>query len=216
MGAFDYEKSKEDKSGGVSRNQRTKENTIYLSEYSKATTSQRSFIANIINRPVYTYTKLREDIFYIHCRLFTENDSFNYIITVNEKSFWKRFTILHNGVKVIKEDGVTVRDLLRFCMTRPNEYRIQLNIYQFETVDLSGCSSELDKLKFFKNGTLVKFSTYRCKNKRLWLNYFRNGLGLVSPASADLGEPGEPNYENNGGKFDITSERYKKYAFFID
>lgn len=216
MGAFDYEKSKEEKVADTTRNERTSKNTVYLSEYGKYTTASRGFIANILNRPVYTYTKLREDIYYIHCRLFTENDSLNYIFVVNEKSFWKRFTVLHNGIKIIKDNGISVRDMLRNCMIRPNEYQIQLNIYKFESVELTGCTSDNDKLKFFKNATLVKFTTYRCKNKRLWLNYLANGSGLVGPALAELGEPGDSKYENNGGKFDITSDKYKKYAFFID
>ena len=128
MGAFDYEKSKEEKVADTTRNERTSKNTVYLLEYGKYTTASRGFIANVLNRPVYTYTKLREDIFYIHCRLFTENDSLNYIFIVNEKSFWKRFTVLHNGIKIIKNDGISVRDMLRNCMIRPNEYQIQLNI----------------------------------------------------------------------------------------
>ena len=96
MGAFDYEKSKEEKVADTTRNERTSKNTVYLSEYGKYTTASRGFIANVLNRPVYTYTKLREDIFYIHCRLFTENNSLNYIFIVNEKSFWKRFTVFNS------------------------------------------------------------------------------------------------------------------------
>ena len=111
MGAFDYEKSKEEKVADTTRNERTSKNTVYLLEYGKYTTASRGFIANVLNRPVYTYTKLREDIFYIHCRLFTENDSLNYIFIVNEKSFWKRFTVLHNGIKIIKNDENLVLEL---------------------------------------------------------------------------------------------------------
>lgn len=216
MGAFDYEKSKKEIVGGLTRNQRTTENTVFLNEYGRYTTVQKGYISNVINRPVYSYTKLREEIFYIHCRLFTENDSLNYIIAVNERSFWKRFTVLYNGVKIIKENGISVKDIIRECALRPNEYRIQLNIYQFESIEISNCNNEIEKLKFFNNGTLVKFSTYRCKNKRLWLNYLKNGSGLMHPAIAGLGEPGDKDYESNGGKFDITSDKYKKYAFFID
>ena len=49
MGAFDYEKTKKEKVANTTRNKRTSDNTVYLSEYGKYTTSSRGFIANILS-----------------------------------------------------------------------------------------------------------------------------------------------------------------------
>lgn len=220
MGAYDYEKSKIENMGGKTVADYIFNSIDFVKEYSFAVTSTTTYTGNIINRPVFYYTKLREDILFINTRLISNLGIKDYIFAVNEKSFFKRFSIYDkNNKKICHYACQSVKELITKIFKNPNDYKIYLNLFKFEREGIVNCTGDYNNTNdnslngYLKDGVLVKFIGYKSFNKRLWLHYFNNP-SIPYPQRLDFGEPGGT--ETYTGAFDITSTNNKKYSMFID
>lgn len=234
MGAFDLERFKEEYIGNKTRLQYLHDNINYTLKFSLKCSGSPSYTYYVLNRPVFYYTKLREDIFFIDTQIITKEGTAFYTFTANEHSFLKRFSVIEasSGKKITDFSNISLKNLLITCMKKPNTYNIYLNIYDFEQIGLITCNSDYNDTiymynKYLKTGSLIKIKSFVNYNKRLWLYLFNNSK-IEYPNKANLGDPNyfsdeerilsskEEYLSENGGHFDVSElESRRKYKFFI-
>ena len=233
MGAFDYENAQINKVGGKSQLDFLNEHLNYNVKYSFCVTHAETYTAYVLNRPVFYYTKLREEIFFIDVKLINTIGIKNYIFAVNERSFFRRFNVIDkDGIRLSYEDYPSLRNLLINIIRNPNDYKINLNIFGFEQELLEQCSAdytEEEYLNFLNDGTSVRINSFINRNKRLWLFLFNN-VKIEYPRKSDLGDPNytvsdeaykissRERYDSEvGGHFDVEeAESRRKYQIFIN
>lgn len=171
---------------------------------------------DVINKPIFKYTKLREDIHIITTKIIDENNNvLDFKFAVNDKSIWKRFNFYNNnGIKVVTE-SMSVGELVRKVSN--NELIAKLYLFKFEEDELAEISQTTEpNVKFFKTGITVKFYGDEYHSKLLWLKLFNNTDTVISQEINDL-NLGLESYRVQGSNtyFDITSKENSKYSCFV-
>ena len=89
---------------------------------------------NIFNDNIFKVTKLREDIYFIKVSIKQQDKPrINTILAVNDRTFWKRFTIRYTD-PITKEEmklnakdfNFSAADLIRDCINNPSNFSIKM------------------------------------------------------------------------------------------
>ena len=168
-----------------------------VSKYKKLITNLKFFIPiarslrktkpiNIFNDNIFKVTKLREDIYFINVSIKQrDKPRINTILAVNDRTFWKRFTIRYTD-PITKEEmklngkdfNFSATDLINDCINNPSNFSIKMYyIYDEEDRQVKYFNTnypELENPKDNKNFidpeiAIVEFIGVTHYNKRTWL-----------------------------------------------
>lgn len=228
MGLRDYEemsyKVNPDDPNEKSKLDLIKENQHFLYSFTKY--CLKNSYNGIINRHCFKFSRLRDEIYFIQCALTRIDNSTPtnvYTFVVNEKSFWKRFSIYLKdspGKMLMKGDETTVNILTKLCNNSGLVDKCYLNILGSEKTKLDNFyndaySSDQEKLKKLNlvDGALCKFVSFYHYNKHVWLDLLNTNVddpelvGDENYVNAEFGDykdsnseafynPNDPNYKD--------------------
>lgn len=165
----------------------------------------RSFPAKIFNNNIFKVTKLREEIFFIKLIIKQPFKSrIDTVLAVNDKTFWKRFSITYIGedkfIPMTANDfDNSALELIDLCIMNPTEYSIKLrfigeeeqkHLEHFEGIE----NPELEQDFVNPACSLVEFVGVTHYNKRTWLEILHGGYtGITYESSLD--NPGLSSYK---------------------
>ena len=121
------------------------ESTSNISKFKKLVSNSNFFIPiarslrrtkpiNIFNDNIFKVTKLREDIYFIKVSIKQQDKPrINTILAVNDRTFWKRFTIIYTD-PITKEEtklnskdfNFSASDLITDCINNPFNFSIKM------------------------------------------------------------------------------------------
>lgn len=242
MGTRDYEELNSKKyNNSSSKLDHIANNTKYLYDWFKYLINEN--VGCKLNRTVFKFTKLREEIIFVKVRLKSSTDSDSAIyftgkefcFAVNEESFWNRFlvsSISPNG-EVYNRFTTNAIKFIQLAMTNPKLVgTLRLNILPIEaeairiyTESSSGSDKEkINELNLVKNAKveIIGFAHY---NKRVWMYLMEK---FVSNRSSDpllfehvpncTIDPSLYNYTTEGalGFYDPYADGYFDYLAFYN
>lgn len=231
MGIYDYENMKAHKikyKNGRESNllERTKENVTYIIHFAKYLIPNT--VGRLLNTHVFKYTRLRDEIYAITCRLYDIQDKdvkegMIYTFFVNEKSFWNRFHIFDkNGLMMTARSGISIGDMLNTCEHYKHEIdRITLNLIPEEQDDLAksitSIQDEAEKLNIY-DGSIVVIDSHINYNKRVWCELLEQELidpndKTGTPLNTELGSYKTPDTVLH---YDPKHQDYVKYAMLYE
>ena len=146
----------------------------------------RSKPTNIFNDNIFKVTKLREDIYFIKVSIKQQDKPrINTILAVNDKTFWKRFSIKYidpttkEEVKLNGKDfNFSASNVIRDCINNPSNFSIKMYyIYNEKDRQLEYFNTTYPDLENPKNSesfidpelSVVEFIGMTHYNKRTWL-----------------------------------------------
>ena len=197
-----------------------KENKEFIKQYSEYLKINNRY-GNIINRPIFKYTKLREEIFFITTKIkdVSTNNTCNFVFAVNEKSFSKRFRVYKNNdhSNILGTRSSDVESVLKNVISDSNNYNIRLNILGFEKEAMETIYNNisplekdiLDKL-YIKNNNIIEIKAYYSYSKLLWLSLFDS-----LTASTDLIYIGDYKTAGSPAYYDVDRPENIKYRVFV-
>lgn len=162
---------------------------------------------NIFNDNIFKVTKLREDIYFIKVSIKQQDKPrINTILAVNDRTFWKRFTIKYTNPITKEESKLNAKDfnfsasnLITDCINNPSNFSIKMyyiynekdrQIEYFNTIN-SNLENPKDDDKFIDPDiAIVDFIGETHYNKRTWLAIL-DGSGVIYRDSTD-----NPNLES--------------------
>lgn len=197
MGAFDFE-SAQDELLGIEHKSKLDflfDSVPFLKTYAKSIPLTPSCSGSVLNRPVFYYTKLREEIYFINAKVISPNGFMYYTFAVNDKSFFRRFSIIIDTQRLVYNGEYTVDYIVNVIIKR-NLAKVQLNIYGFENSLLKDCDEYIHgENKYLINGAYIEFNSIVHYNKRMWLYLFCNQEIKNDPNPANVTtELGDPNF----------------------
>ena len=231
MGIYDYENMKAHKikyKNGRESNllERTKENITYIIHFAKYLVPNT--VGRILNTHVFKYTRLRDEIYAVTCRLYDIQDKdakegVIYTFFVNENSFWNRFHIFDkNGLMMTARSGISIGDMLNTCEHYKHEIdRITLNLIPEEQDDLSksitSIQDEAEKLNIY-DSSIVVIDSHINYNKRVWCELLEQELINPNdprkiPLNTELGSYKTPDTILH---YDPKHQDYAKYAMLYE
>lgn len=166
-------------------------------------------IGSVINRHVFKFTKLREEIIFVKVRLRlteTSNDASEFVFTVNEQSFWNRFRIVTPGVtgETYSRETINAVSFINLARSDPKSVgKIRLHLLDKEVSKLNTyieSSTESNKIKLkalnIINNAFVEIAGCVHYNKRVWshliekfiANYPTSGKLVENIPHFNLGE----------------------------
>lgn len=242
MGTRDYEELNSKKYNKTdSKLVHIAKNTKYLYDWFKYLINEN--VGCKLNRTVFKFTKLREEIIFVKVRLKspTDNDDASYFtgkefcFTVNEESFWNRFLISSvspNG-EIYNRFTTNAVKFIQLSMSNPKLVgSLRLNILPIEAEAInmyiessSGSDKEkLNELNLVKNAKveIIGFVHY---NKRVWM-YLMEQFANKRSSDSLLFEyvpnctidPSLYNYTNENalGFYDPYADGYYDYLSFYN
>ena len=141
---------------------------------------------NIFNDNIFKVTKLREDIYFIKISIKQQDKPrINTILAVNDRTFWKRFTIRYTD-PITKEEmklnakdfNFSAADLIRDCINNPSNFSIKMYyIYDEKNRQVEYFNTTYPDLENPKDNenfidpeiAIVEFIGVTHYNKRTWL-----------------------------------------------
>ena len=141
---------------------------------------------NIFNDNIFKVTKLREDIYFIKVSIKQQDKPrINTILAVNDRTFWKRFTIRYTD-PITKEEmklnakdfNFSAADLIRDCINNPSNFSIKMYyIYDEKNRQVEYFNTMYPDLENPKDNenfidpeiAIVEFIGVTHYNKRTWL-----------------------------------------------
>lgn len=131
--------------------------------------------ADILNRPVFKATKLREELFFIKCQIYNEDNEINeFTFVVNEYSIYKRFRIYKDDSNMFFTKNEM--DLTKYIQhLKLNDYRISIRLFNNEREELDAILANIpNAYKYYENwklksGNVVKIVGIQHYNKRTWI-----------------------------------------------
>ena len=234
MGIYDYENMKAHKikyKNGRESNllERTKENITYIIHFAKYLVP--GTVGRLLNTHVFKYTRLRDEIYAVTCRLYDIQDKdakdakegVTYTFFVNEKSFWNRFHIFDkNGLMMTARSGISIGDMLNTCEHYKHEIdRITLNLIPEEQDDLAksitSIQDEAEKLNIY-DSSIVVIDSHINYNKRVWCELLEQELINPNdprkiPLNTELGSYKTPDTVLH---YDPKHQDYAKYAMLYE
>lgn len=141
---------------------------------------------NIFNDNIFKVTKLREDIYFIKVSIKQQDKPrINTILAVNDRTFWKRFTIRYTDT-ITKEEmklnakdfNFSAADLIRDCINNPSNFSIKMYyIYDEKNRQVEYFNTTYPDLENPKDNenfidpeiAIVEFIGVTHYNKRTWL-----------------------------------------------
>lgn len=231
MGIYDYENMKAHKikyKDGRESNllERTKENITYIIHFAKYLTPNT--IGRILNTHVFKYTRLRDEIYAITCRLYDVQDKdvkegVTYTFFVNEKSFWNRFHIFDkNGLMMTARSGISVGDMLNTCEHYKHEIdRIDLNLIPEEKDELHKSpiliQDEAERMHIYDN-SIVVIDSHINYNKRVWCELLEQPLINPNDSSGTALNTQLGSYKTPDTilHYDPKHKDYAKYAMLYE
>ena len=141
---------------------------------------------NIFNDNIFKVTKLREDIYFIKVSIKQQDKPrINTILAVNDRTFWKRFTIIYTD-PITKEEmrlnakdfNFSAADLIRDCINNPSNFSIKMYyIYDEKNRQVEYFNTTYPDLENPKDNenfidpeiAIVEFIGVTHYNKRTWL-----------------------------------------------
>lgn len=133
-------------------------------------------ITDLFNRPVFKATKLREEIFFIKCKLYNIDGDINeFVFVVNEHSIYKRFRIYREKNSSLFFTNIDTPlneyiDMIKSC-----NYRIDLRLFNNEIENLKLIYRDLPagyqyyENYGFRNGSIIEPISIQHYNKRAWI-----------------------------------------------
>ena len=173
------------------------ESTSNISKFKKLVSNSNFFIPiarsllrtkpiNIFNDNIFKVTKLREDIYFIKVSIKQQDKPrINTILAVNDRTFWKRFTIRYTD-PITKEEmklnakdfNFSAADLIRDCINNPSNFSIKMYyIYDEKNRQVEYFNTTYPDLENPKDNenfidpeiAIVEFIGVTHYNKRTWL-----------------------------------------------
>ena len=141
---------------------------------------------NIFNDNIFKVTKLREDIYFIKVSIKQQDKPrINTILAVNDRTFWKRFTVRYTD-PITKEEmklnakdfNFSAADLIRDCINNPPNFSIKMYyIYDEKNRQVEYFNTTYPDLENPKDNenfidpeiAIVEFIGVTHYNKRTWL-----------------------------------------------
>ena len=230
MGIYDYENMKAHKikyKDGRESNllERTKENISYIVHFAKYLVPNT--VGRILNAHVFKYTRLRDEIYAVTCRLYDvqnkdAKEGAVYTFFVNEHSFWNRFHIYNkDGQMMTARSGISVGDMLNACEHYKHEIdRIDLNMIPEEKDALSRSTTviqeEANRLHIYDNSVVV-IDSHINYNKRVWCELLEQPLrppsGTIIELDTQLGSYKTPDTVLH---YDPKHTDYAKFAMLYE
>lgn len=238
MSYRDFEDLKKIKFRNVSKLDYIANNLDYLYDYVEYL--QLNLPGAIFNRHVFKFTRLREEIIFLTVRLSNSSGTGKksvFRFSVNEKSFWNRFTITNaNGEKYNKYDYDPIQIIQYALAKSPSIGSIRLQITDDEKEKfLTYVNSAQENLKQqllnlnLTNDSIVEILDFTHYSKLTWCYFLNNfitnypssslsiKLGKSNRANVEVGS-GLSDYKNSGseGFYDPSDIDYVNYRKFYD
>lgn len=228
MGIYDYENMLKHeiyyKDGRKSNlMERTKENMRFIIHYVNFLVPNS--LGRVINTHVFKYTKLREEIYALTCRLYdvqdkTVKEASQFTFFVNETSFWNRFHIYtKDGMLLSAKHGISVNEMLNICEHDKDKFdRIDLNLIPAEKDELHNSpiliQDEAERLHIYDD-SIVVIDSHINYNKRVWCELFDQQLIIPSEIKGGVEVVTRlGNYKTPGTilYYDPNDPEYEKYS----
>lgn len=202
------------------------ETVANISKFSKLVSNSKFFIpiarslrrtkpTNIFNDNIFKVTKLREDIYFIKVSIKQQDKPrINTILAVNDRTFWKRFTIRYTN-PITKEEtrlnakdfNFSASDVITDCINNPSNFSIKMYyIYDEKDRQIEYFNTKYPDLENPKDEenfidpeiAVVEFIGVTHYNKRTWLAIFiGDGTGITYTDAADNPNLGSYKTENS-------------------
>lgn len=209
------------------------ESTSNISKFKKLVSNSNFFIPiarsllktkpiNIFNDNIFKVTKLREDIYFIKVSIKQQDKPrINTILAVNDRSFWKRFTIIYTDpitkeeTKLYSKDfNFSASDIITDCINNPSNFSIKMYyIYNEKDRQIEYFKTTYPDLKNPKDNdnfidpeiALVEFIGVTHYNKRTWLAILiGDGSGIIYKDASD--NPNLGSYKNENSNTYYTGD----------
>lgn len=179
------------------------ETTANISKFSKLISNSKFFIpiarslrrnkpTNIFNDNIFKVTKLREDIYFIKVSIKQQDKPrINTILAVNDRTFWKRFTIKYTDPITNEETKLSAKDfdysasnIITDCINNPSNFSIKMcYIYDEKTRQIKYFNTNYSEIEDPKDNesfinpeiAIVEFIGMVHYNKRTWLAILDGG-----------------------------------------
>lgn len=202
------------------------ETVANISKFSKLVSNSKFFIpiarslrkikpTNIFNDNIFKVTKLREDIYFIKVSIKQQDKPrINTILAVNDRTFWKRFTIRYTN-PITKEEtrlnakdfNFSASDVITDCINNPSNFSIKMYyIYDEKDRQVEYFNTTYPDLENPKDDerfidpdiAVVEFVGVTHYNKRTWLAILiGDGTGITYTDAADNPNLGSYKTENS-------------------
>lgn len=138
--------------------------------------SKEDPIINLFNRQVFKATKLREELFFVQCKIYNEDDKINdFTFVVNENTIYKRFRIYKekNSDQFYNKHELPLNKFIDLMLCY--NCKIDLRLFNNESESLKEIfenvnrSYEYYKEWKLKNGLLIEPVGIQHYNKRTWI-----------------------------------------------
>lgn len=202
------------------------ETVANISKFSKLVSNSKFFIpiarslrrtkpTNIFNDNIFKVTKLREDIYFIKVSIKQQDKPrINTILAVNDRTFWKRFTIRYTN-PITKEEtrlnakdfNFSASDVITDCINNPSNFSIKMYyIYNEKDRQVEYFNTTYPDLENPKDDerfidpdiSVVEFIGATHYNKRTWLAILiGDGTGITYTDAADNPNLGSYKTENS-------------------
>lgn len=202
------------------------ETVANISKFSKLVSNSKFFIpiarslrrtkpTNIFNDNIFKVTKLREEIYFIKVSIKQQDKPrINTILAVNDRTFWKRFTIRYIN-PITKEEtrlnakdfNFSASDVITDCINNPSNFSIKMYyIYDEKDRQVEYFNTTYPDLENPKDDerfidpdiSVVEFVGAAHYNKRTWLAIFiGDGTGITYTDAADNPNLGSYKTENS-------------------
>lgn len=202
------------------------ETVVNISKFTKLVSNSKFFIpiarsllktkpTNIFNDNIFKVTKLREDIYFIKVSIKQQDKPrINTILAVNDRSFWKRFTIRYTDPITKEETKLNAKDfnfsasnIITDCINNPSNFSIKMYyIYDEKDRQNEYFKTNYPDLKNPKDNenfidpeiAVVEFIGVTHYNKRTWLAILiGDGSGITYTDAADNPNLGSYKTENS-------------------
>jgi len=174
---------------------------------------QRNKPTNIFNDNIFKVTKLREDIYFIKVSIKQlDKPRIDTILAVNDRTFWKRFTVRYINPVTNEETRLSAKDfnfsaadLINNCVNNPSNFSIKMYyIYNEKERQITYFTSKYYDVENPKDNesfidpeiAVVEFIGVTHYNKRTWLAIL-DGSGIKYTASIDDPNLGSYKTENS-------------------
>ena len=191
MGLFDYENLKNTihpykkaSDVGISYLEYMSKNKNWVDENSKWLDPSDP-IVSLLNRTVLKATPLRGEIYFITCKCYKLDGSYNYFtFVVNEYTIYKRFRIYKSKTEPIEyfyKGNATLQEYVNYLKT-PNNYRITMKLFNNENTSLKSIFENLENDYVYnyyldweiRDGMILEPININHFNKRTWLFLLQN------------------------------------------
>lgn len=186
MGLFDYEKLKSEihpykKSSDIGTNflEYMSKNWNWVQENAQWL-NPNDPVVSLLNRKVLKATKLREELYFIKCKCYKFDGSFNYFtFVVNEHTIYKRFKIYTSKTETVDyffKGNTPLNEYIGY-LQNPFNYRISIKFFNNESSFLKSVFDNLENNYDYKHylewdirdGMIVKPINITHYNKRTWI-----------------------------------------------